>query len=148
MRLRSLIPALLVAVLVLPAGAAAAETVIVEMRTVNAHPVFLPAEVTIHPGDTVRWINLDLQLEHATASGGGSADPDHGALWESGMLRYGEYFEYTFEETGDFAYYSVPHEYEGMLGLVRVATGTAVPEMEVSTWGLIKQQFAELLPRE
>jgi plastocyanin len=134
-------------VLLAPAGASAA-TVIVEMRTVNAHPVFLPAEVTIEPGDTVRWINLDQQLEHSTCSGSGMADPAHGALWQSDLLRFGEYFEYTFPAAGDYAYFSIPHEYEGMLGLVRVDSGTSVAGPEYSTWGKIKNRFAEILPRD
>lgn len=143
------LPILLVSALLLsaPAGASA-ETVIVEMRTVNAHPVFLPAEVTIVPGDTVRWINLDQNLEHSTCSGSGMADPAHGALWQSGLLRFGDYFEYTFGAAGDYAYFSIPHEYEGMLGLVRVDSGTGVEEPEPSTWGAIKARFAEILPRD
>lgn len=134
--------------LLLTADPARAAAVIVEMRTVNAHPVFLPAEVSVEPGDTVRWINMDQNLEHSTCSGGGLADPDHGTLWESELLRFGEWFEYTFTAPGDFAYFSVPHEYEGMLGLVRVGSTTDAPRIEPSTWGKIKNQFAELLPRE
>jgi plastocyanin len=130
------------------AAGASADTVIVEMRTVSAHPVYLPAEVTIEPGDTVRWINLDQQLEHSTCSGGGMADPAHGALWQSDLLRFGEYFEYTFTAPGDYAYFSIPHEYEGMLGLVRVDSGTGVDLPDPTTWGQIKARFAEILPRD
>ena len=56
-----LTPAVFCAALLLPlvGATASAETFIVEMRTVNAHPVFLPAEITVQPGDIVRWINLD-----------------------------------------------------------------------------------------
>lgn len=147
--LRPCLPALLASALLLSAPAdASADTVIVEMRTVSAHPVFLPAEVTIEPGDTVRWINLDQNLEHSTCSGSGMADPAHGALWQSDLLRFGEYFEYTFNAAGDYAYFSIPHEYEGMLGLVRVDSGTGVEGPELTTWGALKARFSEILPRD
>ncbi|GJM43604.1 MAG: hypothetical protein DHS20C21_04460 [Gemmatimonadota bacterium] len=126
----------------------AAEIVIVEMRTVDSHPVFVPAEVSIEPGDTVRWLSLDQQTEHGTCNGGGSADPAYGTLWQSSLLRYGEYFDYTFTQVGEYEYFSVPHEYEGMLGLVRVGSTTDVPDQRPTTWGKLKSQFAKVLPRD
>jgi plastocyanin len=132
------------------AGAARAETHVVQMTTDSSfEPRFVPAEVTIRPGDTVRWVNTDsFLLDHATASGTGSADPLAGALWDSGVLRSGEWFEVTFQETGVYEYFSPPHEYEGMSGTVRVDSGLGFPgEVELSTWGKIKEQFNDLLPR-
>ena len=67
----------LVAALV-PAGASA-ETVTVQMTSVDFQPQFVPADLTINPGDTVRWINTDpFLLDHATKSGTGRADPTAG----------------------------------------------------------------------
>jgi plastocyanin len=144
-RNRSVVAGMLVGVL-LPV-AAAAGTFIVEMTTVDGEPRFVPETVSIRPGDTVRWLNTDLHLEHSVSSGTGSADPLSGSLWSSPLLRLGEYFEHTFPDAGEFEYYSVPHEYEGMFGLVQVSSTTGVGELEASTWGRIKQRFADLLPR-
>ena len=68
------VPALLAALLLVPA-LAAAETVIVEMTTVDGEPRFLPADLTVREGDVVRWVNTDPYLEHSVCSGTGSADP-------------------------------------------------------------------------
>ena len=78
----------------LSAGSAAADVHVVQMTTVNFEPRFIPAEITIRPGDTVQWINVDpFGLDHAVTSGTGSADPLAGTLWVSGTLHFGEYFE-------------------------------------------------------
>ena len=138
----------LVAALLLPA-IASAETFVVEMRTVDGEPRFVPEELQVRRGDTVRWVNTDLFLEHSVCSGSGSADPLSGAQWASPLLRLGEYYEFTFAQAGEFPYYSIPHEYEGMFGLVQVSSSTNVDGgVETSTWGKIKQQFADLLPRQ
>ena len=144
------IPILAIALsLSVAAPAVTAETVVVQMTTENFQPVFVPATVTIQPGDTVQWINVDpFQLDHATVSGTGSADPAMGEIWNSGTLRTNESFEFTFHEAGTFEYFSVPHEFEGMFGVVIVSTTTDVPGVEDSTWGKIKQQFADILPRD
>ncbi len=134
-------------VLFAPASASAA-THIVEMTTVDGEPRFLPAEIAVEPGDTIRWINTDLYLEHSVCSGSGSADPRSGFEFSSPLLRLGEYFEHTFAFAGDYEYYSIPHEYEGMFGIVHAGSATPVPEMETSTWAKVKQRFSDLLPRE
>ncbi len=138
----------LAASLLLPA-LGAAETFVVEMRTVSGVPSFVPADLTIRTGDTVEWVNMDLQLEHATASGTGSADPDYGFEWQSPLLGYGEAYQHTFFEAGTYEYFSVPHEFEGMFGVVRVTSDTGTGGgVETSTWGVIKHTFSDLLPRD
>jgi plastocyanin len=142
-RIRSLV----LAALLVPA-LASAETVVVQMTSVDGEPRFVPADITVHQGDTVQWVNTDLNLEHSTCSGTGSADPVSGVLWSSPVLGIGESFQHTFLLSGDFEYYSIPHEYEGMFGIVRVRSATSgVGEVETSTWGKIKERFQYLLPR-
>src|SRR5262245_55952842 len=143
MRIRSLVfVALLVPAL------AAAETVVVEMTSVNGEPRFVPADITVHQGDTVQWVNTDLHLEHSVCSGTGSADPLSGTLWSSPMLRLGASFQLPFRLPGDFEYYSIPYEYEGMFGVVRFrSTSSDVGEIEMSNWAIIKQRFQQYLPR-
>lgn len=142
-RLRSL----MIAALLVPA-IAAAETVVVEMTSVNGEPRFLPADLTVRPGDTVQWVNTDLHLEHSVCSGTGSADPLSGALWSSPLLQLGGTFQHTFALSGEFEYYSIPHEYEGMFGIVRVRPATSdIPEI-TTNWAIIKQRFSKILPRQ
>jgi plastocyanin len=121
----------------------------VQMTTENFEPRFVPAEITIRPGDTVRWTNTDAFHDHSTVSGTGSLDPNAGALWNSGILRLGQTFEHRFDDVGRFEYFSLPHEVEGMFGVVTVSDGTPVPEgVELSTWGKIKSEFSRVLPNK
>ena len=127
-----------------------AETHVIQCTTDSSfEPRFVPAEASILPGDTVRWVNTDsFLLDHATVSGTGSADPLAGALWDSGVLHAGDWFEVTFEEAGVYEYFSPPHEYEGMTGTIRVGTSTGLDGVvEQTTWGKIKERFNDLLPR-
>jgi len=141
----------IVLALVLPA-AVSAETVVVQMATdpdQGFQPRFLPSDVTIRVGDTIRWINMDdTSLEHVTCSGTGSADPFAGDEWLSPSLRFGEWYEHTFDTVGAYEYYSVPHEFTGMFGVVNVISSTGNPEVVSSTWSRIKNDWKELLPRE
>jgi plastocyanin len=126
-----------------------AETVVVQMTTVNFEPTYVPSDISIRPGDTVRWVNVDpFLLDHSTSSGTGSADPLAGVLWNSGTIRTGEFFEHTFPDPGDFTYFSVSHEFEGMFGVIRVTTSLDTPGIEATTWGRVKSAFRELLPRD
>ena len=132
-------------------GAAAAEVHVVQMTSVDFQPQFLPADLTIRPGDTVRWVNVDPTLiDHSTCSGTGSSDPEKGEYWNSGAVPSGAFFEITFDQTGEFEYFSVLHEYENANGIVRVSNGSTSADgrIEDTTWGRIKRQFAEILPRE
>jgi plastocyanin len=135
--------------LALSAGSASADVHIVQMTTVNFEPRFVPAEITVRPGDTVQWINVDpFGLDHAVTSGTGSADPLAGTLWISGTLHFGEFFEHTFGETGDFEYFSPSHEFDGMSGAVHVSTSLDTGEgTKSSTWGLVKASFNSILPK-
>jgi plastocyanin len=129
--------------------AAHGDTVVVEMTSVDFVPTFVPSEVTIQPGDTVRWVNVDPFLrDHSTCSGTGIADPFAGELWNSGTLQINDSFEYTFEEVGEFAYFSVPHEYEGMFGLVIVSSSSSANQgIRYDTWGKVKNLFRDVLPK-
>jgi hypothetical protein len=69
-------------------------------------------------------------------------------VWSSGTVRTGEFFEHVFEETGDFSFYSIPHEFEGMFGIVHVTPSLPVPTIEPTTWGRLKSAFRDVLPRD
>lgn len=59
---------------------------------------YLPAELTILLGETVRWTNYDTAIHNVVGSG-----------LESQDLKKGESFSYTFEKTGSFDYICTYH---------------------------------------
>jgi plastocyanin len=103
--------------------------------------VFAPDSITIAPSDTVVWENVgtightvtayeDDIPEEATffATGGFDTEGDARSAYsvgdpESGDVLGGESFEHTFEVTGTYEYFCIPHESVGMLGTVEVVPG-------------------------
>lgn len=75
---------------------------VVEVTIRNA--AFVPHELTIRVGQTVRW-NNDDPLFH-TITSGRPGDPDAGALFNSGDLIPFDSFQHTFNEPGTFLYFS------------------------------------------
>ena len=71
---------------------------------------FVPKEVTILQGESVRWTNREpIAVPHTTTSG----DPDdgnQGLLWDSGNLLPGQSFTHTFNDVGEFEYFCIPHQ--------------------------------------
>lgn len=96
-----LIRALLVvsALAAAPAGAFAAEQQVV----IDQH-MFMPATLTIHPGDKVTWINKDTDPHTVTSD-------DHGKTFNSNVLDAGQSWSLTFSKTGTFGYYCTVHPY-------------------------------------
>jgi plastocyanin len=89
----------------------------------NGELVFSPSSVTIHPGDTVRW--TWSQSFHSSTSGiPGAAN----GIWNSGILNQGAHFSHTFNSTGTFPYYCIPHGgCCGMVGTVMVVNESPTP---------------------
>lgn len=87
--------------------------------------VYEPAEITIAPGTTVKWVwesdNHNIVVESA---------PD-GASWEgtdgppSKTYNTGYEYTHTFETTGTYEYFCQPHKVAGMTGSVIVQEGGA-----------------------
>ena len=76
---------------------------------------FSPADVTIEPGTTVRWVN-NSDLFHTVT-------PDGHSEWSHQDLASGATFEHTFETEGTFPYYCEPHLSQGMTGTITVESG-------------------------
>jgi plastocyanin len=72
------------------------ELVEAEHDIVITENVFLPDELTISQGETVRWTNLSNRIHTVTELNG---------TFDSGDLMEGEQFRYTFEEYGEYIYY-------------------------------------------
>ena len=92
------------------------EDAVVEVQ-LTASATFSPAEITIAPGTTVRWVN-DSNLFHTVT-------PDGHDEWSSRDMPAGEVFEHTFTAEGTYPYYCEPHLESGMTGTVVVeSSGT------------------------
>lgn len=73
-----------------------AKTVDVEMKEFK----FLPAEITIKAGDTVRWTNNDRAPHDAMAND---------KSWKTALLRTGNSATVTFDTPGTYEYYCSIH---------------------------------------
>ena len=100
--------------------------------------VFDPDSLTIAPGDTVEWPNVghvghsvtfydDGIPEGATyfASGGFSSEEEARTGWSNGEgnVAGGESVSHTFETTGTYEYFCIPHENAGMVAEIEVVEG-------------------------
>jgi len=113
------------------AGEEWVQTSTVEMTNQLAYE---PKRIEVEAGTTVTFENVGSVAHSVTAyedkipdgatyfaSGGfdsqsaaEDAYPDEGAVGEGGT------YEHTFETTGEYEYYCIPHEMNGMVGYVRV----------------------------
>lgn len=69
---------------------------------------FWPKTVTIKAGTTVKWTNRGPD-KHSVVTG----DPDlgnAGQLFDSGEMKMGESFSYTFDTPGDYEYFCDHHD--------------------------------------
>jgi plastocyanin len=88
-------------------GACAQQTVEVTIQDYK----FLPAEVRIKAGDTVKWINMEKRTSHSVLF------PAENGL-ESERMFPQEHWQRTFVKPGSYSYRCGPHE--EMKGLVLV----------------------------
>lgn len=66
---------------------------------------FVPKDVTISVGESIRWTNLEpAPIAHTTTSGA-PGDADAGSIWDSGTLNPGESFTRSFDEPETFIYF-------------------------------------------
>ena len=92
------------------AGAAAPAATIT-----TANLMFMPNNVTIKPGQTVRWTLAPI---HNVVSGK-TCMPDMG--FTSGAVGAVSTFDHTFPTAGSFPFYCDPHCSSGMTGTITVA---------------------------
>jgi plastocyanin len=97
---------------------------------------FRPAEIEISTGETVVWSNTGNRRHTVTAydnqipdgaeyfaSGGFETEQAAREGWMSGFegrIESGQTYEHTFEVQGEYHYFCIPHEPEGMVGTVVV----------------------------
>ncbi len=97
---------------------------------------FIPEEFETTVGSTVVWRNTSSRAHTVTAydggipeaaayfaSGGYDSETAARDAWDAelgGGLDPDESYEHTFEVPGEYAYACIPHERQGMTGIVRV----------------------------
>lgn len=116
------------AVLATLAAGTAAQAATAEVGTSGT--TFVPADVTIHVGDSVHWSGL-LGGFHTVAQ----VDDGSAMTWNGGFHSPGgaSEFTYQFDQTGVYYYICEPHVLAGMRGTVTVQG----PLPTVSEWGLV-----------
>lgn len=106
---------------------AAAETVTVKMGSDSGMLMFEPANITIHSGDTVKWVNNKLpphniMFDEKNVPG---ADKELATKLSHSQLLFspGESYEVTFASdlpAGSYTYFCAPHRGAGMVGKITV----------------------------
>ena len=72
--------------------------------------------VEILPGDTITWKNVDSAVHTVTS---GTASDGYDGMFDSGLFGPGKSFSYTFEQSGVYPYYCLPHPWmEGTVFVV------------------------------
>ena len=99
---------------------ASADTFEVKMGADNGMLKFEPSALTIHKGDTVKWVNNKLSPHNvvfdSTKTPVDAASISHKAL----VFAPGESFSTTFDQAGTYAYYCEPHRGAGMVATITV----------------------------
>lgn len=75
---------------------------------------FEPAQVTISPGEVIRWVDAEDDSDDHTVT------PDGHGEWQEAEMEDGDVFTHTFDATGTFDYYCDPHRTQGMTGSITV----------------------------
>ncbi|MBI2842795.1 MAG: hypothetical protein HYX78_05290 [Armatimonadetes bacterium] len=97
---------------------------------------FVPANVSIFVGDSVRWTNQD-QVVHTSTSGSGNPPVPDGN-WNSGTLGNSSSFTHVFTDAGAFPYYCGFHAFMrgSVTAVAPVTVGQAKALLDSTTTGL------------
>jgi plastocyanin len=83
-----------------------AGTHLIDIQMMGTTFQFFPKKITISRGETVRWTHhMNYQDKKARIA----VFARHNNLFRSPQLNYGDYFEYTFNETGSYLFSTVPY---------------------------------------
>ena len=81
----------------------------------TSNACYLPQDITINTGDTVKWDNVDTAAH--TVTGGSPADGPSG-VFDSSLLMAGLDYSLTFDDAGNYDYFCMVHPW--MVGSVTV----------------------------
>jgi plastocyanin len=98
--------------------------------------VFAPVRIEVAADQTVRFFNDSAESHTVTldenllpegapyfASGNFSSEEEARDGLPRGLIKQGESFEITFAVPGEYAYFCIPHEDQGMVGVIVVEQG-------------------------
>ena len=85
---------------------------------------FDPIGLHVEPGTTVRF---EIAAGAHSATAYENRIPADASTFDSGVISSGG-FEYTFEESGTYDYYCIPHRSVGMVGRIVVGSPVARPK--------------------
>ena len=98
---------------------------------VTTNDCFAPNPINVAPGTEVEWKNTDT-VSHTVTSGKVS-DDNAGSLFDSGLIKKGADFKFTFADAGTYDYFCTVHPW--MVGQVVVgaaATPTPAPTSDAT----------------
>ncbi|HET8629358.1 MAG TPA: plastocyanin/azurin family copper-binding protein [Thermomicrobiales bacterium] len=104
-------------------GNAGAKATTIQMSTGS---MYSPAKVTVAKGSTVTWVNADTTTHTATDDPSKASKKEDAVLpsgaqpWDSGNIDPGGRWSHTFDVAGDYTYFCIPHEADGMIGHITV----------------------------
>ena len=75
---------------------------------------YMPHTVTVNPGDTVRWDNVDEAAHTVNSITDGAPD----GKFDSNLVLVNESYEFTFQDSGTYDYFCIVHPW--MVGTVVV----------------------------
>ena len=81
----------------------------------TSNACYLPQDITINTGDTVKWDNVDNAAH--TVTGGSPSDGPSG-VFDSSLLMAGLDYSFTFNDAGSYDYFCMVHPW--MVGSVTV----------------------------
>ena len=87
---------------------------------VNAKNCFDPNPITVAPGTEIEWKNTDT-VAH-TVTSGLPTDSETGTVFDSGMIKAGNEFKFTFQNEGTYDYFCMVHPW--MTGQVIVSSSS------------------------
>ncbi len=111
-------------VAVAPRAHAADKTVTITMT--DKPPRFIPDKLTIPVGTTVVWKNTAKTLHDVSTDASSAQNPNDVKLppgaesFDSGFMPPDGTFSYTFKTPGDYTYFCIPHEKDGMVAHLTV----------------------------
>jgi plastocyanin len=88
---------------------------------------FSPATLNISAGDTVTFRNTSSIAHTATCDPSKAVNaasvslPTGAGAWDSGTLTANGEFNHTFTVAGQYRYFCIPHELQGMVGTINVS---------------------------
>ena len=131
---------------------AGGDTTTVSMITDGDQYYFDPIGLFVEQGATVTWTNesgshSSTAYQEGNGPAGTTRIPEGAEPWDSGILsESGATFEHTFETTGTYDYFCVPHKTLGMVGRIVVgepggpAEGSMPPDGDVPESSTIVEQ--------